>query len=95
MTNLEYHNIKIEKYKGTNQLVMTGEVTNGTSKYYSTVAVRVILFVRNIPVVNEVFVINDLPKGATKAFERRIYEMKPNEVLDNITRYEIFTDNSY
>lgn len=95
MTNLEYHNIKIEKYKGTNQLIMKGEITNGTNKYYSVVAVRIILFIKNIPVVNEVFVINDLPKGATKAFERRIYEMKPNEVLDNITRYEIFTDNCY
>ena len=95
MTNLEYHNVRIEKYKGTNQLLIKGEVSNGTNKYYSTVAVRVILFVRNVPVANEVFVINDLAKGATKAFERRIYEMKPNEVLDNITRYEIFTDNSY
>lgn len=95
MTNLEYHNIKIEKYKGTNRLVVKGEVTNGTNSYYSNVAVRFILFVRNIPVVNEVFVVNDLAKGSTKAFERFIYELKPNEVLDNITRYEIFTDNCY
>ena len=95
MANLEYHNIKIERYKNTNQLVMKGEITNGTSSHYSTVAVRVILFVRNIPAVNEVFVINDLAKGATKAFERHIYELKPNEVFDNITRYEIFTDNCY
>lgn len=95
MTNLEYHNIKIERFKNTSRLVLKGEVTNGTSRYYSTVAVRVILFVKNIPVVNEVFVVNDLAKGATKAFERNIYDLKPNEALDNITRYEIFTDNCY
>ena len=95
MFNLEYHNIRIERYKGTNRLVMKGEITNGTSKDYSTVAVRVILFIKNIPVINEVFLINDLPKGSTKAFERNVYELKPNQVLDNITRYEIFTDNCY
>lgn len=95
MPSLEYHNIKIEKYKGTNRLVMKGEITNGTSKDYTTVAVRVILFIKNTPTVNEVFLINDLPKGLTKAFERNVYELKPNQVLDNITRYEIFTDNCY
>jgi len=95
MPNLEYHNIKIEKYKGTNQLVIKGEITNGTSRYYSTVAVRVILFIKNIPVVNEVFVVNDLPKSSTKAFERKIFELSSNQVLDDVTRYEIFTDNCY
>jgi len=95
MTNLEYHNIKIEKYKNTNRLLIKGEITNGTNRYYSIVAVRVILFVKNIPVVNQVFVVNDLDRGATKAFERNIYELKPKEGIDDITRYEIFTDNSY
>ncbi|MFA4854590.1 MAG: hypothetical protein WC616_04475 [Candidatus Omnitrophota bacterium] len=95
MTNLEYHNIKVEKYKGTNQLVLKGEITNGTGRHYSTVAVRVILFIKNIPTVNEVFVVNDLPKGATKAFERKIFELSSNQVLDDVTRYEIFTDNCY
>ena len=71
------------------------QVTNGNISYYSTVAVRVILFIKNIPAVNEVFVINDLAKGSTKAFERNIYDLKPNEELDDVTRYEIFTDNCY
>ncbi len=95
MTNLEYHNIKIVRFKNTNQLVIKGEITNGTGKYYATVAVRVILFIRNIPVINEVFVVNDLPKGSTKAFERNIYELRSNQVLEDVTRYEIFTDNCY
>lgn len=95
MPNLEYHNVEIAKYKGTNQLVLKGEVTNGTSRHYSTVAVRFILFVKNIPVVNRVFVVNDLAKGSTKAFERNIYELKSSQTLEDLTRYEIFTDNCY
>ena len=48
MPNLEYHHIKIGEYKNTNQMVIKGEVTNNSGKSYSAVAVRVIVFIKNI-----------------------------------------------
>ncbi|MDP2927592.1 MAG: hypothetical protein Q8N80_02180 [Candidatus Omnitrophota bacterium] len=95
MRSLDYHNVKIERFKNSNRIILKGEITNESGKSYSTVAVRVMLFVKNIITVNEVFLINDLPNGATKAFERHIYDLLPGQSFENITRYELFTENCY
>ena len=95
MRSLEYHNVKIEKFKGSNRLILKGEITNDSGKSYNTVAVRVILFIKNIITVNEVFAMHDLPHGATKAFERYIYDLSPEQTVNDITRYELFTENCY
>ena len=95
MLNLEYHHLEIVRFKKTNQIFIKGEVTNNSGKSYNTVVVRIVLFIKNMPVVNEVFVINGLLKGSTRAFERNIYELNPNQTAEDILRYEIFTDNYY
>jgi hypothetical protein len=59
------------------------------------VAVRLILFVRNTIAANEVFLINDLPSGSTKGFDRHVYDLGPEQSIDDITRYELFTENCY
>ncbi len=95
MHRLDYYNVKLEKFKNSNQIILKGELNNASGKSYNTVAVRVILFVKNVIAANEVFVINDLAKGATKAFERHIYDLALGQSFDDITRYELFTENCY
>ena len=95
MRSLDYHNIKIERFKNSNQLILKGEVSNDSGKSYNSVAVRVMLFVKNVITVNEVFLVNDLVHGATKAFERHIYDLLPGQSFDDITHYELFTENCY
>ena len=95
MRSLDYHNIKIERFKNSNQVFLKGEVSNDTGKSYTSVAVRIMLFVKNVITVNEVFLVHDLPAGATKAFERHIYDLLLGQSFDDITRYELFTENCY
>jgi hypothetical protein len=95
MRSLAYHNIKVERFKNSNRLILKGEITNDSGKSYNTIAVRIILFVKNVIVVNEVFPIHDMPNGTTKAFERHIYDLLPGQSLNDITRQELFTENCY
>ena len=95
MRSLNYHNVKIEKFKNSNRIILKGEVTNESGKSYNTVAVRVMLFVSNVIAINEVFLINDLPNGTTRAFERHIYDLLLGQSFEDITRYELFTENCY
>jgi len=95
MRSLLYHNVKIERLKNSNQVILKGEITNDSGKAYNAVAVRIILFVKNVITVNEVFLINNLPEGSTKAFERHIYDLKLDQSFDDITRYELFTETCY
>ncbi len=95
MLHLDSHHMEITRFKNTNRIILKGEVTNNSSKSYNTVAVRIVLFIKNMSIVNEVFIVNGLLKGSTKAFERVIYELKADQTVEDILRYEIFTDNCY
>jgi hypothetical protein len=95
MRSLNYHNVKVERFKNSNRIILKGEISNDSGKPYTTVAVRAMLFVNNVIAVNEVFLIHDLPNGATKSFERHIYDLLLGQSFDNITRYELFTENCY
>jgi hypothetical protein len=95
MRSLDYYNIKLDRLKNSNRVFLKGEITNNSGKSFNTVAVRIMLFVRNVITTNEVFLINDLPNGATKAFERHVYDLAPGQSFEDITRYEIFTENCY
>jgi hypothetical protein len=75
--------------------MLKGEITNESGKSYNAVAVRVMLFVKNVITVNEVFLINDLPHGSTKGFERHVYDLKPDQSIEDITRHELFVENCY
>ena len=95
MLNVVYHNIKIEEYKNTNQLVIKGEITNNSSRSYSAVAVRVVIFNKNIVIANMVFTINGLLNGANKEFEKIVENLEYKRVFKDITRYEIYTESAY
>jgi hypothetical protein len=95
MRNIRYHNVKIERFKNSNRLILRGEISNDIGKSYNAVAIRIILFVKNTIVVNEVFTINDLGSGKTKAFERYLYDLPAGQSIEDITRYELFTENCY
>jgi hypothetical protein len=95
MPNLEYHHIKIGEYKNTNQMVIKGEVTNNSGKSYSAVAVRVIVFIKNIAIANVVFTINGLLNGANKEFEKIIEDLEYRRIAKDITRYEMYTESAY
>ncbi|MFH1281925.1 MAG: FxLYD domain-containing protein [Candidatus Omnitrophota bacterium] len=95
MLNLRYYNIKIGKVKNADQISVKGEIHNDSDKDYNTVAVRIILFVKNIVVANTVFVVNGIPKGSTKAFERTMEDLEYSQIGKDITRYEICTESCF
>jgi len=95
MRSLDYYNVKVERLKNSNRIFLKGEICNSSGKSYNTVAIRFMLFVKNVITANEVFLINDLPNGSTKGFERHIYDLLPGQSFEDITRYELFTENCY
>ncbi len=95
MFNFKFNNVKIERNKGTSQLAVKGEITNCNEKSYNTIAIRIVLFNKNITIYNMVFVINSLAGGATKNFERIIDELNYNEIGKNITHHEIYAESCF
>ena len=95
MINLEYFNVKIEKVKETNGIVIRGEVSNRTDVNYSTIALRILLFVKNIAIANVIVLISGLTAGATKEFEKGVEDLEYDKIAKDITRYEIYTESAY
>jgi len=95
MIHLDYHNIKIEKAIDSNKILIKGEVTNRSEYSFSAVAVRVILFEQNIPIVNVVFTIPNVLVGTTKTFEKKVDDTDFNQIVKVFTRYEIYTESYY
>lgn len=95
MPNFSYYHIEIEKSENTKEVVVKGEVTNNSDKFYATVAVRIILYMKNVSVANVVFTVSGLPSGATKAFKKTIEELEYEQVGKDITRYDIYTETAF
>ncbi|MBI4982572.1 MAG: hypothetical protein HZC15_05510 [Candidatus Omnitrophica bacterium] len=95
MANLDFYNINHIKAESGNQVVVKGEVANRSGKNYSAIAIRVILFIKNIPVGNVVVVVNGLPNGITKCFEKQVEELDFEAVGNSITRYEVYVESAY
>lgn len=95
MPNFRYHNIKVGKVKNSDQVSVKGEISNPADKDYNTVAVRIILFVKNVIVANTVFVVNGISKGATKAFERSMEDLEYSQIGKDITRFGIYTESCF
>ena len=95
MPNFSYYHIEIEKSENTKEIVVKGEVTNNSDKSYSTVAVRVILFKKNVTIANVVLTVNGLPAGATKAFKKTIDDLEYDQVGKDINRYDIYTETAF
>ena len=95
MLNLEYRDVRLERSKTSNSAVIKGEVTNKTGRNYSSVAIRVIFFMKNIAVVNIVLSLNGLSSNATKVFEKNVEDLEFDAVAKDITNYEIYTESAY
>ena len=95
MPNFNYYHIEIKKSENTKEVVVKGEVINNAEKSYSTVAVRIILYMKSISVANVVFTINGLSAGSVKAFEKTIEELDYTEVGKSINRYDIYTETAF
>jgi hypothetical protein len=95
MPNFNFYNIEILKGEGSNQVVVKGEIENRSGRNYSAVAVRIVLFVRNIPVANVVAVVNGLGMGRTKGFEKVLEELEYDKIARDINRYEVYVETAY
>ncbi|MBU0547191.1 MAG: FxLYD domain-containing protein [Candidatus Omnitrophica bacterium] len=95
MPNFSYYHIEIGKSDNTKEVVVKGEVTNNSDKSYTTVAVRIILFKKNVTVANMVFTVHGLPAGTTKAFKKTIEELEYEQVGKDISRYDIYTETAF
>lgn len=95
MPNFSYYHVEIEKSETTKEVVVKGEVRNSSDKSYATVAVRIVLFMKNISVANVVFTINGLSAGASKAFKKTIDDLDYDQVGKDISRYDIYTESAF
>ena len=95
MVNIRFYNVTISKAESNNQIVVRGDVENGTGRNYNAVAIRIVLFIKNIPVVNTVTVVNGLSMGRTKGFEKIVEDLDYNLVGKDINRYEVYAESAY
>jgi benzoyl-CoA reductase/2-hydroxyglutaryl-CoA dehydratase subunit BcrC/BadD/HgdB len=95
MPNFNYYNINIVKSGSGSHLVVRGEIENRSGRNYNAVAMRIILFIKSIPIANTVLVVNGLSAGQTKNFEKQIEELDYNKVSKDITRHEIYIESAY
>jgi hypothetical protein len=95
MANFDFYNINFSKSDRGNQLVIRGEIKNNSGRNYNAVALRVVLFSKNIPMVNTVIVVNGLPNGVSKGFEKYVEEIDYDQVAKQINRHEVLTESAY
>ena len=95
MRNFDFHNVKIDKDKASNSIIVAGEITNLGGKNYATIAGRIVLFVKNTPISNTIFVVHGLQSGTTKSFEKVIDELDYSQVGKDITHHEIYVESGF
>ncbi len=95
MPSFDYYNISFIKEENGKRLLVKGEVNNRSGKNYNAVAVRVVVFNKNIPLANFVVIVNGLLNNQTKSFEKAAEDLEYDQVYKQITRYEIFTESAY
>lgn len=95
MANFEIYNVSFCRVEKGTQMVVRGDITNRTGRDCNAVAIRVILFKNNIPVVNTVVVVNGLQNCRTKTFEKVIEELDYNQVVKEINRQEAYVETAY
>ena len=95
MPNFNFYNITFTKVSQSNILLVRGEIQNRSPKNYSAVAIRIVLFQKNIPLSNTVVVVNGLAAGQTRSFDKRIEEVAYDKAMHVMTRHEIVVDSAY
>jgi len=93
--HFNYHNVKIGKGRNTDQVVIKGEITNSSGRDFNAVASRVVLFAKNTAISNSVFVINGMPNGMTRPFEKIIDELEYSQIGKDITHFEIQAESGF
>ena len=58
-------------------------------------AIRVIFYNKNIAMINAIIVVNGLPNGISRSFEKNIEEIEFDQVIKLINRYEVHTESAY
>lgn len=95
MPNFDFYNLSFVRSDYAKHLVIKGEIKNNSGRNYNAVAIRVILFNNNIPVVNIVVVVNGLPQGITKNFDKPVEEIDYDKIANKITRCETSVESAY
>jgi hypothetical protein len=95
MVNLEYSNIRIGRSEHSKELVVSGEIINKSDRAYSTVGLRIVLFVKNLSIASFVVLVNGISIGATKTFEKNVEDLEYDSIGKDITRYEVFVESAY
>jgi hypothetical protein len=95
MVNFEIYNVSFCRVEKGTQMMVRGEITNKTGRDYNAVAIRVVLFKTNIPIVNTVVVVNGLPNGRNRTFEKVLEELDYNQVVKEINRQEAYVESAY
>lgn len=95
MPSFDYFNINFVKEEGGKRLIVKGEVSNHSGKNFNALAIRVVVFNKNIPLANFVIIVNGLMSNQTKSFEKAAEELEYDQVYKNITRFEVVTESAY
>ena len=75
--------------------MVRGEVCNRSGRDFTAVALRIVLFNKNIALANFVVVLNGFPSGTTKRFEKEAEELDYDEVAKLINRYDVLVESAY
>ena len=95
MANIECYGIAYDKADQGKQLVIRGDIKNNSGRNYHAVAVRIVLFNRNTPLISTVVVVNGLPNGTSRMFEKYVEETDYQQIHNLITRHEIYVESVY
>ena len=95
MVNLEYNNIRAGRSDHSKNLVVRGEVINKGDKAIATVGLRIVIFVRNVSIASVVVLINGIPGGSTKVFEKDVEDLEFDAIGKDVTRFDVFVESAY
>ncbi|MFH0762834.1 MAG: hypothetical protein V1925_02965 [Candidatus Omnitrophota bacterium] len=95
MPNFNFYNVTFARAKNSDQLLIRGEIQNRSVKSYAAVAIRIICFNKSIPLTNTVIVVNGVPAGQTKLFDKRVEDLTYDRAMQTMTRHEIFIESAY
>lgn len=95
MANFDFSDITFSKAEGTKRLIVRAAVHNASGRDFGAVAIRVILFNRNIPLASFIVAVNGFTNGSTKSFEKEAEDLDYEQVAKHITRHEVFVESAY
>ena len=95
MANINFYNVTVSKADTTNQVVVRGEVENRSGSNFNAVAIRIILFKKNISMASTVTVVNGLFAGKTKNFEKTVEDLDYTLIAKDLTHWEVLVESTY